>query len=126
MGWPALAPGAPERSSAGHSTRPQGRLVSAPGVLSQYFALDATVTGMPADLLRLVVPGPALSGTLGAEARLTGAVDSPTGSVRVRAEGLRLTEGAGRSLSPASILVTAQLAAAGFPAASLTLLTRTV
>jgi len=83
------------------------------GRLAPALALDATVTGMPADLLRLVVPGPALSGTLGAEARLTGSAGTLTGSVRARAEGLRLTEGAGRSLPPASILVTAQLAAAG-------------
>ncbi|MCU0235155.1 MAG: translocation/assembly module TamB domain-containing protein, partial [Thermoanaerobaculales bacterium] len=83
------------------------------GRLAPALALDATFTGLPADLLRLVVPGPGLSGTFGAEARLTGSAGSLTGSVRARGDGLRLTEGPGRGLPPASIELTARLGADG-------------
>jgi translocation and assembly module TamB len=83
------------------------------GRLAPALTLDAAVTGMPADLLRLVVPGAALSGTLGAEARLTGSAGALSGSVRARGEGLRLKEGPGRGLPPASIELTAGLGANG-------------
>jgi len=79
------------------------------GRLAPALALDATVTNIPADLLRLVVPGPGLSGTLGGEARLIGASGYVRGSIRAQADGLRLTDGPGRGLPPASVQLTAQL-----------------
>ncbi len=83
--------------------------VEVSGRLAPALALDANVTGIPADLLRLVLPGPALAGTLGAEARLSASGGSLAGSVRAQADGLRLTEGPGRGLPPASVELTANL-----------------
>ena len=83
------------------------------GRLAPALALDATVVGLPADLLRLAVPGPGLSGTFGGQARLTGPVGAVGGEVRVRGDGLRLTDGPGRALPPASVDLTAQVGASG-------------
>lgn len=75
--------------------------------------LDATVTCLPLELARLVPGGPPLAGTLGAQIRLAGALDAPTGTIRVQASGLRLTEGAGRAIPPAEIKLSADLGASG-------------
>ena len=79
------------------------------GQFAPTLALDANATDVPADLLRLVVPGSGLSGNLAAEARLAGPWGAVRGPVSVRGEGLRLTEGPGRGLPPASVQLTAQL-----------------
>jgi translocation and assembly module TamB len=83
------------------------------GRFAPALALDANVSGMPADLLRLVVPGQGISGTLGGEVRLTGSAGSLAGSIRARGDGLRLAEGPGRGLPPASIELTARLGTNG-------------
>ena len=75
--------------------------------------LTATVTGLPLDLVQLAAPGLPLTGTLGADARLTGTLAAPVGSLRAQATGLGLTAGPGRSLPPAQVKVTLALAADG-------------
>jgi translocation and assembly module TamB len=73
--------------------------------------LDATVTRLPLELARLIPGGPPLAGTLGAQIRLAGALDAPTGTIRIQASGLSLTEGAGRAIPPAELKLSADLGA---------------
>ena len=75
--------------------------------------LNLTAARLPLELVRLVPGGPPLAGTLGAQIRLAGALDAPTGTIRVQASGLRLTEGAGRAIPPAEIKLSADLGASG-------------
>ena len=83
------------------------------GRLAPVLAVDATVRDVPVDLFRTFGSSLPLSGTIGAEGRLTGPYDAVGGQLRARADGLRLTEGPGRGLPPASVQVTATLGATG-------------
>ncbi len=71
--------------------------------------LDATLTRLPLDLARLAAPELPLSGSLDARIRLDGSLDAPTGSVRAEASGVRLTEGAWRSMPPGLMTISASL-----------------
>jgi translocation and assembly module TamB len=79
-----------------------GRLVPA-------LDLDARLSQLPLEAVALVLPDLPLTGTLAGEARLTGPIEALAGSVRLQAEGLRPTRGAGRGLPPAEIQVAASL-----------------
>ncbi len=75
-------------------------------------ALDVTVAlrDLPASLAQLAAPTVKLAGTVSADAKLTGAAARPNGTIRVRATGLRATEGPGRTLKPADVTADATLA----------------
>ena len=57
----------------------------------------------------LATPPPALDGTLDAEARLTGTLARPTGTLRVTARGLRAATGPGRAMPAAAATLTATM-----------------
>jgi len=79
------------------------------GRLSPTLDLTATLNA-PADLARLASPEFAAEGTVAVDARLTGAPAEPSGTIRVMAAGVRLRSGPGRSVPPANLAATAQLA----------------
>lgn len=86
------------------------------GRLTPRLDLDASISHLPLDLTRLVAPDLPLAGVLGAQVRLTGSLDAPTGSIRAKASGVRLAEGAPnraawRSLPPAQVEVSTTLGA---------------
>ena len=83
------------------------------GRIAPRLDLTATITGLPLELVQLAAPEWPLTGTLGADARLTGTLAAPLGSLRAQATGLGLTAGVGRSLPPAQVKVTLDLAADG-------------
>jgi translocation and assembly module TamB len=84
------------------------------GRLSPSLDLTARVRGLPVGLAALADPALALSGTLDADATLTGAIAQPSGTIRVTARGLRTATGPGRAMPPADLTasVTLQGAAA--------------
>jgi translocation and assembly module TamB len=71
--------------------------------------LTASLRNVTADLARIVVPDIQAEGALQADARLTGTADSPAGTVRLSATGLRLTQGPAAALPPASLTANATL-----------------
>ena len=79
------------------------------GRLSPTLDLTATLNA-PADLARLASPELAAEGTVAVDARLTGTPAQPAGTIRVTAAGVRLRSGPGRSVPPANLAATAQLA----------------
>ncbi|TCT19793.1 translocation/assembly module TamB domain-containing protein [Thiobaca trueperi] len=83
------------------------------GRLMPRLDLNATLAGLPLDLVQLAAPDVPLTGTLGAQIRLAGALDAPTGSLRVQATELRLNEGAARSLPATQIQISADLGERG-------------
>jgi len=83
--------------------------IEAAGRLTPRLDLNATLTRLPVDLVRLVTPDLALAGTLDARLRLSGSLEAPHGSIRAEASGLRLIEGLGRSLPPARVELAATL-----------------
>jgi translocation and assembly module TamB len=85
----------------------RGAVLEAAGRVSPTLDLTASLRDLPAALASVVAPDLAAQGTLGAEARLSGAPARPTGSVTVTARGLRVTRGPAGGLPP----VNAQLAA---------------
>lgn len=72
--------------------------------------LSAALRNVPGDLASLFAPGLAADGTLRADAKLTGPPARPAGTVKVEATGLRLRTGPGRTLPPANLTATANLA----------------
>jgi len=81
------------------------------GRLAPRLDLRATLAGLPLELVQLAAPEVPLTGTLGADLRLTGTPGAPLGSLRAQASGLRLTTGPGRGIPSAQLKVTADLAA---------------
>jgi translocation and assembly module TamB len=75
--------------------------------------LDATlaVRNVTPDLAKPFAPDLAADGVLQADARLTGPDSRPDGQIKVTASGLRMRTGPARSLPPAAVNVTADLAA---------------
>ena len=69
--------------------------------------LTGALADLPLDLVRRVAPdlplANALTGTLGADLRLTGTLDAPLGRLAAQASGLRLTQGPGRAVPPAQV-----------------------
>ncbi len=79
------------------------------GRLSPTLDLTATLNA-PADLARLASPELAADGAIAVDARLTGTPAQPAGTIKVTATGVRLRSGPGRSVPPANLNATAQLA----------------
>ncbi|MCW3474549.1 translocation/assembly module TamB domain-containing protein [Limobrevibacterium gyesilva] len=77
-------------------------------------ALDATASlrNLPADLAAVLVPGLQADGSVNADARLTGPLARPAGTVTLSATGLRLRDGLAASFPPATLSATATLAGA--------------
>jgi len=71
--------------------------------------LDFRVARLPLEPIAMVASDLPLAGTLDGEARLTGTPGSLTGPVHLKAQGVRLTRGAGRGLAPADVELSAQL-----------------
>ncbi len=72
--------------------------------------LDMTATlRTPADLARLASPEFAADGTIALDARLTGTLAQPSGTVKLNANGVRLRSGPGRAVPAANLTATAQL-----------------
>jgi translocation and assembly module TamB len=82
------------------------------GRLSPALDLTATLRDVPADLAGAVVPDMEVDGVLNAEARLTGTIARPGGTLRLSAAGLHLRSGPGAALPPATLTADARLAGA--------------
>lgn len=80
------------------------------GQVSPSLDLSADLRALPASLAALFAPAAKLAGTLSAQARLSGAAARPSGTIRLQANGLRMTEGAAGTLKPADVVVDARLA----------------
>jgi translocation and assembly module TamB len=79
------------------------------GRLAPTLSLTAALRGVTPDVARPFVPNLDAAGDLTADAKLTGTMARPLGSVRLEAAGLRVRKGPGASLAPASVLLTATL-----------------
>lgn len=71
--------------------------------------LTASLRNLPADIAAAVSPSLALSGSVEAEARITGTTARPVGTIRLAASGLRASSGPGRALPAANISANAKL-----------------
>jgi len=72
--------------------------------------VTASLRGITPDLAKPFAPTLNEAGTLSADATLSGAASSPTGTIRLTATGLRARTGPAASVPPASITVRADLA----------------
>jgi translocation and assembly module TamB len=79
------------------------------GRLSPTLDLTASLRNVTADLARIVLPDLQADGRLEADATLAGTPSKPTGTVRVAANGMRLTNGAAAGLPVAALAATATL-----------------
>lgn len=79
------------------------------GRISPTLDLTASARNVPAGLAALVFPSFAASGTLSAEARITGTAAAPEGTIRATGAGLRLDNATARDLPPAQLNATATL-----------------
>jgi len=78
-------------------------VLEASGRAAPTLDLTASVRNLPADLAAVFDPSLAADGTLRADARLAGPTRSPSGTVSLAANGIRLRQGPGRALPPASL-----------------------
>ena len=72
--------------------------------------LRVAATRVPLALLALLDPGLALDGAVDGELRLSGPLASPAGRLGLRADGLRLREGAAAGLAPGQLRLDADIA----------------
>jgi len=79
------------------------------GRVSPTLDLTASLRDLPADLAAVAAPSISASGTIAADARLTGSLARPAGTIRLTATGLRDRTGPGASLPPADLLANATL-----------------
>jgi translocation and assembly module TamB len=79
------------------------------GRLSPTLDLNASLRDLPASLATLADPSLHASGTISADARLTGTTSRPDGTVRLTASGLRVSNGPGAALPPADLVASATL-----------------
>jgi len=79
------------------------------GKLSPSLSLTAALRGVTPSLVQAFMPGLDAAGVLSADARLSGTMARPFGSVRIAAQGVRMRAGPAASLPPASALITAML-----------------
>ena len=84
-------------------------VLSVNGRISPTLDLTASLRDLPADLAAVAVPSVKASGTIAAEARLTGTLAHPDGTVRLTATGMRDRSGPGAALPPANLLANATL-----------------
>ena len=88
-----------------------GAVVQLAGRLSPTLDVTASVGHLPASLATLVSPGLGATGTLQADAHLTGTPARPDGIVRLTATRLHLRQGPASALPPANLTASATLAA---------------
>lgn len=79
------------------------------GRISPALDLTASLRDLPASLADAVSPALKVGGTIGAEARLTGTLAKPAGTVRLTATDLRDNSITGRALPPANLRAEATL-----------------
>lgn len=79
------------------------------GRIGSTLDVTASASNVPVSLAALVSPSLAATGTLSADARLTGTSAAPEGTIRVSGAGLRLNSGTARGLPPANFNATATL-----------------
>jgi translocation and assembly module TamB len=80
------------------------------GRASPTLDLAVAVRNVTPELARVVEPSVDADGVLRADAKLTGTTAWPTGTVRLEATGVRMRTGPGRTLPPADLVATADLA----------------
>lgn len=80
------------------------------GRVSPTLDLTASLEHVPANLASIAEPTINASGTIAANARLTGTMARPNGSVRLTASEVRVRNGPGASLPPANLVASATLA----------------
>lgn len=84
-------------------------LIEVNGAIGSTLDLTASARNVPLSLAQLVSPSLNATGTVSADARLTGTPAAPTGSVRVSATGVALNTASTQGLPPASLNATATL-----------------
>jgi translocation and assembly module TamB len=84
-------------------------MIAVSGQMGSTLSLTASASDVPLSLAALVSPSLKASGTLSANARLTGTASAPSGVIRASASGVRLDTAQGKELPPASLTVTAEL-----------------
>lgn len=77
--------------------------LTAAGRIGETIDLTASLRNLPAELVALFAPDLAADGVLTADLRLSGSTARPNGTLRARATGLRLRQGAGATLPPGSV-----------------------
>lgn len=85
-------------------------LLEVSGRVSPTLDLTAHVRNLSPDVAAAFVPDLNAQGTIRADARLTGTLARPSGTVQLDAKGLRMRSGPGRSLPAASLTAKADLA----------------
>ncbi len=86
-----------------------GATLQVNGTVGSALDLTASARNLPVSLVSLMSPGLPASGTISADARLTGTAGDPAGTIRATASELRLATEAGRKLPPTSITASATL-----------------
>jgi translocation and assembly module TamB len=74
--------------------------------------MTASLRDLPADIVALLSPDLKLAGSVKGEARLTGSISAPGGTISLTGTGLRLRDGMGATLKPAQFTAVANLSAA--------------
>jgi translocation and assembly module TamB len=87
----------------------QRAVLEVSGSISPTLDLTAALRDLSPNVAAAFVPGLNAQGTLRADARLTGSLARPKGSVRLKGSGLRITTGPARSLPAANLTATADL-----------------
>ncbi len=80
-----------------------------PGAPADALDLRANLLNLPADVIAIVSPEYAADGTIAGEARLTGSVARPGGTIRLGASRIRMRNGPGRALPAADLTFSATL-----------------
>ncbi len=80
------------------------------GRITPKLDLTAGLHNLTADLAKPFAPSLAADGSASVDAKLAGSLAAPTGTVRLRAAGIRMRSGPGRSLPPATLAADLDLA----------------
>jgi len=88
----------------------QEAVLEVSGRISPILELTAEARNLTPALATAFVPGLKAEGRLRADAKLSGTLERPTGTVRLEATGLRMRTGPAGSLPPANLTATADLA----------------
>ena len=87
-----------------------GGSVALDGVVSPRLNATIALANLPVSIVNNFMPGLGATGTLSADAALTGPLTAPSGTVQLHANGLHIGRGPAAALAPASIAGSAQLA----------------
>lgn len=88
-----------------------GGTLTADGQVGRTLALTASLQRLPASLVALFAPSLRAAGQLSADARLSGSLAHPLGTIRAQGSGLHLLTGPGQALPPGRLDAIATLAA---------------